>query len=143
MKSEKPQPAIQESDPLIELSEEFRTWRNSRTIRSKIPEELWQRACELEPTYGFGTIAHVCRLNYVQFRRRLGLPELARNKCSESKPPEAHTAGFLDIGLLGPAAGDGCRIEVDVQHKRMHIHLQGSSCSQAAVIAKALWEVIQ
>jgi len=42
MKFEKPQPTMQESDPLTELSEEFRTWHNIRTIRSKIPEELWQ-----------------------------------------------------------------------------------------------------
>jgi len=42
MKFEKPQPTMQESDPLTESSEELRTWQSSRAIWSKIPEELWQ-----------------------------------------------------------------------------------------------------
>lgn len=143
MKSEKPQATNQESDPLTRLSEEFRIWRNNRTVGSKIPEELWQRACKLEPTYGFSTIAHVCMLNYVQFRRRLGLPIPARKNRSDRDSAAASAAEFLDVGVLGPVVGGDCRIEVDVLHKGMNIHLRGSSCSQAAVIAKALWEVMQ
>lgn len=132
-----------QKESLTELTEAFRSWRSQRAPGSKIPEELWDQVCKLEPEYGFGTVAHACRLNYAQFRRRLGLPVSVRKPKQTTRSELPSGAKFLEVGNLGSVAGGECCIEVDVPQRKMTIRLTGSSGDRAGAIISGLWDLLR
>ena len=132
----------QQKDCLTELAEAFDSWRAERKLGSKIPEELWDQACKLEPEYGFGSVAHTCRLNYAQLRRRLGLPVPERRACKAAGNVSRGSGRFLEVGSLRGLTGEECCIEVEVPQRKMTIRLSGGSTLRAGDIISGLWNLM-
>ena len=132
----------QQKDSLTQLAEAFLSWRAERKLGAKIPEELWDQVCKLEPEYGFGTVANACRLNYTQFRRRLGLPVPERGSQKAAGTVSRDSGRFLEVGSLRGLTGEACCIEVEVPQRKMTIRLSGGSTLRAGDIISGLWDLM-
>ena len=132
----------QQKDSLTQLAETFRSWRAERKLGAKIPEQLWDQVCKLEPEYGFGAVAHACRLNYAQFRRRLGLP-VPESRARKAAGTVSRGSGrFLEVGSLQSLSGGECCIEVEVPQRKMTIRLSGGSTLRSGEIISGLWDLM-
>ncbi len=132
----------QQKDNLTDLAEAFDRWRAERKLGSKIPEKLWDRVCKLEPEYGFGAVAHACRLNYAQFRRRLGLPVPERRARNVARKGSCSAGTFLEVGSLQALSGGECCIEVEIPQRKMTIRLSGGSTVRAGELISGLWDLM-
>ncbi len=132
----------QQKNSLTQLAEAFRSWRSERKLGAKIPEQLWDQVCKLEPEYGFGAVANACRLNYTQFRRRLGLPEPERSAQKTVRKGSCSAGTFLEVGSLQALSGGECCIEVEVPQRKMTIRLSKGSTVRAGEIISGLWDLM-
>jgi len=49
----------------------FETWRTTRQYKCPIPDQLWQAAVSLAPSYPLSTISKTLSLNYSELKKRV------------------------------------------------------------------------
>lgn len=75
--------------PLHALAERLETWRASRSIGQRIPEELWQEAVRLAQVHGLSATSTALKLYYYGLQRRMG----QSRRCS----PKAQPTTFVEL----------------------------------------------
>lgn len=75
-------------DRLDAVKEAFKQWRNTRTTRGPIPEDLWQAAVELLDSYTPWKITRELKLDYNQLKRRI------RERSPQSQPSQ-----FIEVHM--------------------------------------------
>ncbi len=121
-------------DILSDIQSQFDRWRQSRKRGTRIPEALWQAACEAAGEYGVSKTAQTLGLDYYGLKKRMG----STLEVSESEP--AAEREFLEIPLFASAAD--CVLEmVGADGARLRIELRGSAAAHCQTVAQALWSV--
>jgi hypothetical protein len=88
------QPMKQQDDqvamgaPLDAVRQAFEQWRNTRSGRERIPEELWQAPVDLSRSYSVNKIATELKLDYSRLRRRI-----------QQSSPEPPPAQFIEVRM--------------------------------------------
>ena len=128
---------------LLDVEEQFRSWRRNRKRGEKIPIELWQAAVELSEQYSLDELTAALTLDYERLEKRV---EAASDRQSRPGSPTAATdhRRFMEVGTLSTSCSDECTVEVeDGAGKKLRVHLRGDGCAQAFEIARcvanALW----
>ena len=56
---------------LLDVEEQFRSWRRDRKRGEKIPKELWQAAVELSEQYSLDELSGTLTLDYERLEKRV------------------------------------------------------------------------
>lgn len=113
---------------------EIEAWRQSRTSRSRIPENLWILATDLARECGVFQTARELRLNYGALRNRIG-PKGPRIGRSKQVPAPM---GFVEV-VPSPAAGfSECTVEIERgKGTKIKIHLKSREAPDLGAIGNA------
>ena len=116
---------------LDRLRDRFSTWRQTRSVGSRIPKPLWKSAAKVAAEHGVNLTASALKLDYYSLKKRVtGDNGLARS----SKFVELSSAcSPLPIG-------NECVIDLeDSSGARMRMHLKGSSVPDVLALARDFW----
>ena len=123
-------------DILSDVQRQFERWRQSRKRGARIPEALWQAACEAAGECGVSKTSQTLGLDYYGLKKRAG----STLEISESEP--AAEREFLEIPLFASAAD--CVLEmVDAEGARLRVELRGSAAAHCPTVAQALWSTVR
>ena len=128
---------------LMDVEEQFRTWRSSRKRGQKIPRGLWQAAIELAGQYSLDEIATTLELNHGRLEKRVEATAHRQKRPSGTGAAAGHNR-FVEVGAIGAGYPGECTVEAeDGDNKKLTVHLKGSECAQAveiaSYVAKELW----
>lgn len=111
---------------------EFETWRQSRTSRSRIPENLWILAADLAKECGLFQTARELHLNYCALRNRL---DSKGSRLVRSKP------ALMDfVEVVPPPAVGFCECTVEIERRKgtkIRIHLKSGEAPDLGEIGAA------
>jgi hypothetical protein len=79
----------------------FEQWRNARSGRERIPEELWQAAADLSESYTLRRIATELKLDYSRLRRRI-----------QQRSPEPPPSRFIEVRMDRLLPSSQCTIHL-------------------------------
>jgi hypothetical protein len=74
--------------PMDAVRQAFEQWRNTRSGRERIPEELWQAAVDLSESYTLCKISTELKLDYSRLRRRI-----------QERSPEPPLSRFIEVPM--------------------------------------------
>jgi hypothetical protein len=115
----------------------FERWRETRKVRSGIPESLWTSAVKMATVYGINRTARVLRVNYYSLKERV------ESEASSSGSSERSTPSSF-VELVAPAIANICEclLELeDVAGAKMRIHLKGAEVPDLAALSRSFWSV--
>jgi hypothetical protein len=92
-------------EPIAQLQRQLDQFRSTQSIRTKLPEPLWQAAVELARQHGVYAVAHPLRLDYRGLKKRFGGSPRPRPKTT--KP------AFVELVARHPATLDEFVIEFE------------------------------
>jgi len=127
-------------DDLSTLRERVEQWRERRTKRTRIPEELWKAAVRVACVEGVYATSQATRFNYYSLKDRMALAETVAGQ--ERGEAIAATA-FVELGGaqldLGGGGGSTTVEIVGRRGGRMRIDVSGSSGVDVVGLARAFW----
>ena len=135
----------------------FETWRRTRTVRSPIPETLWNSAVTMAGLYGLNRTARALRVNYYSLKKRIERDDSAagddagskirrRLSCQKSVAKKDADAAGRDsatfIELPSTAVGScECLVEVeDGRGAKMRVRLHGLAMPDLAALGRSFWQ---
>ena len=115
----------------------FERWRETRKVRSRIPESLWTSAVKMARAYGINRTARVLRVNYYSLKERV------ESEASSSGSSERSTSPtFVELTAPAIASTCECLLELeDVGGAKMRIHLKGVEVPDLAALSRSFWSV--
>ena len=115
----------------------FERWRETRKVRSRIPESLWTLAVKMASAYGINRTARVLRVDYYSLKERV---ESGASSSSGSKRNTSST--FVELAAPAIASTCECLLELeDVAGAKMRIHLKGVEVPDLAALSRSFWGV--
>lgn len=124
-------------EDLSTLRERVEQWRECRTKRTRIPEDLWTAAVMVARVEGVYATSRATRFNYYSLKDRLALAETEpRHGCGETIEP----ATFVEL-VGGQLVGGGKTVVEIVGRRggRMRIDVSGASPVDVVGLAQAFW----
>src|SRR5258708_37730534 len=118
--------------PIVSLEEaraRFEAWRQNRTGKTPIPNELWSVAVEVARREGMNRAATELRVEWNELKRRMAGPETARQ-------PESPT--FVELVATRPQSLPDCNIELECRRGKLRIRLNDASASYVAILSPAV-----
>ncbi|HQP29593.1 MAG TPA: hypothetical protein PLD71_10240 [Syntrophales bacterium] len=123
------QPTIEEVHRL------FEQWREGRTHRTPIPDNLWAKAVSLSADHSIHRISKSLRLNYSALMRRV---------CSSgtgSLPEPLPSHAFIELDMKASTPGAEYVMEKENRHgSKMKMHIRGSIGTDPLGIIRTFWE---
>ena len=117
---------------LDEARTRFENWRQNRSGKQPIPEELWSAAIELARRDGVNPTAVALHLDGGKLKRRMA--------AADSVPGKAVPPTFVE--LVAPGGGlRECTIELEGRNTKLRIHWKGATAADVAALSRALWDV--
>jgi hypothetical protein len=103
----------EQSIALEKVQQLFADWRNNRTGRSRIPDNLWQAAADLHHTQrmSINKIAHSLRLNHTALKEKI----FDATHCTAVDSPEVGDESPLFIEITPAPEDTNCVIEMENQ----------------------------
>ncbi len=132
MKSRRPplNPAV--AAHLDVVRHEFKRWRQSRTNRSRIPENLWGVAAEVARECGVFRTSEELHLNYNALRDRIN------SKGSPLGRGDSAAAGFVEIVPSPAVRFSECTVEIERgKGTKIRIHLKSPETLDLGAIGSA------
>ena len=118
---------------LDEARHEFERWRQSRTNRSRVPENLWNLAGEVARGCGVFRTARELHLNYNALRNRIK-PSASRVGRKEPAP-----AGFVELMAAPAIRFSECTVEIERgKGTKVRIHLKSPEVPDLGAISNAI-----
>jgi len=119
---------------LEEVKARFDAWRQNRTGKAAIPDELWSAAAEVARREGVSRTATALRVEWNHLKRCMAT--------SGAPSRQATTPEFIE--LIAPSAQSrrDCTVELEGRKGKLRIHLSGASASEVAALSRALWETV-
>ena len=115
----------------------FERWRQTRPVRSRIPDSLWRLAVKMARIHGIHQTSKTLRVNYYALKRRL----------EEQSPPSlagpGNGVGAAFVELVPPASiGLGeCVLQwEDAGGAKMRVHLKGVAAPDLIGLSRSFWE---
>lgn len=121
------------SPAALEVQAQFKHWRNTRTKRGKIPDELWSAAAKLTELHSVNQVAKLMRLN---------ASELSKKRSSVSSPiikanPESPLS-FIEFPKISNGNFGPCEIELKRSDgSEMQIRLSSASTNDLPALIQA------
>ena len=115
----------------------FERWRETRKVRSRIPESLWTSAVKMARAYGINRTARVLRVDYYSLKERV------ESETSSSGVPKKNTSStFVELAAPAITSTCECLLELeDVAGAKMRIHLKGVEVPDLAALSRGFWGV--
>ena len=121
------------SQSLIEVKEQFKTWRKTRKSPRPIPKKLWAAAVNLTAKHSISQIAKELVLDYSTLKKRAAVKN---NAGAASMSP----ADFIEVNLQPPASISECIVEMqDIAGTKMRMRFRGKTDFDLLELAKAFW----
>jgi len=119
---------------LEEVKARFEAWRQNRTGKAAIPDELWSAAAEVARREGVSRTSAALRVEWNHLKRRMAT--------SGVNSRQAMTPEFIE--LIAPPAQSrrDCTVELEGRKGKLRIHLSGASASELAALSRLLWETV-
>jgi len=126
---------------LMDVEEQFRSWRGNRRRGEKIPRELWHAAVELSDRHTLDEIASTLALNRERLEKHVGATVRTQER-PRTPVLDAGHGGFVEVGALSAGYPDECTVEAeDGAGRKLIVHLRGDGCRHAIEIANAFWSL--
>lgn len=108
-------------EAIVQLQRQFDQFRNTRPVRTKLPEPLWQAAVELAREHGIYSVAHPLRLDYVGLKKRLGGIHTIRHRPTKG-------AAFVEVTEPQATGQHECAIDFEgMSGRKMRIQWKSSA----------------
>jgi hypothetical protein len=119
---------------LEQLRRRFEEFRNTQTVRSRLPESLWAAAAELAKRHGVNPTARALRLDYTGLRKRVeSQGRSKRRRATTDKPPT-----FMEFVAPGAKAVTNCTVEVEsAQGGKLRLELKAVATTELADLIRA------
>jgi hypothetical protein len=109
----------------------FEVWRRGRSVRTRIPNWLWELAVKLAEAHGLNRTAAVLKLDYYSLKKRIE----ATTGASSSATP-----AFVELSPPPMTAAGECVIEFeDGAGASMRIHLRGCEVPDVVALGRSFW----
>ena len=109
----------------------FERWRQTRQVRSRIPDSLWGLAVKMARTYGIHQTSKALRVNYYALKERL----------EERSDQPAAGPTFVELAPPASAGLGECLLELqDAGGAKMRIHLKGVAAPDLIGLSRCFWE---
>ena len=116
----------------------FERWRQTRELRTRIPDSLWASAVKVARAYGIHRTAKALRVDYYRLKRRVQ-EEGAR---SGRLPKERSTPAFVELARPAKAGSGECILELeDIGGAKMRVHLKGVEAPDLVALSRSFWDV--
>ena len=116
----------------------FEQWRQSRTVRRRIPESLWAAAVKMADVYGICQTAKALRLHYYALKERVDKQAASAADCSDTEDE----ATFLELAVASRAAPAECILELEnAAGTKKRVHLKGVEVPDLVALSRSFWEV--
>ena len=115
----------------------FDHWRETRKVRSRIPESLWTSAVKMARAYGINRTARALRVDYYSLKERV------ESEASSSGVSKKNTSStFVELAVPAIASTCECLLELeDVAGAKMRVHLKGVEVPDLAALSRSFWGV--
>ena len=118
---------------LEQLRRRFEEFRNTQSVRSRLPESLWAAAAELARRHGVNPTARALRLDYTGLRKRVEKQDRPKRKREVAVPPT-----FMEFVAPGAKAVTNCTVEVESpQGGKLRLELKAVATSEVANLIRA------
>ena len=121
--------------PIITLEEakaRFEAWRQNRSGKAPIPDELWALAVEVARKEGINRTSTELRLEWNHLKRRM-------TPAAEATPkPTAAT--FVELVTPRPQPFPECILELEGRRGKLRIQLKNAPASYLATLSRELLE---
>jgi hypothetical protein len=108
-------------------------WRQSRTKRGRIPDELWAAAAALARRDGVSRTAAALHLDGGKLKRQMG----ARKTPARNKPP-----AFVELMTSSAIGRSEYTLEIEGGNGKLRIHCQGTNVTELAALTRDLWDIV-
>jgi len=109
----------------------FDHWRNTRSKRGPIPDQLWLAAIELTEHYSVFYVSKLLKLNFTSLKDRISHSSLTAN-------PKDIKTPFIELPSLSSYNSDHCRIDIKRNDgSQMQIRLQHHSQTDLSSLIQA------
>jgi hypothetical protein len=110
--------------PIVSLEEaraRFEEWRQNRTGKTSIPDELWSVAVGVARREGMNRAATELRVEWNELKRRMANPEAARQSASRT---------FVELVAPRPQSLPDCNIELECRRGKLRILASSTGASR-------------
>jgi hypothetical protein len=122
---------------LEQTRQRFDRWRETRKVRSRIPESLWSSAVRMARTYGVNRTAQALRIDYYSLKERVEKKPSSSRRCQKNT-----AATFVELAAPAIASSCECLLELeDVAGAKMRIHLKGGEAPDLTALSRSFWDV--
>ena len=124
---------------LERIRQRFERWRETRKVRSRIPESLWISAVKMARVYGINRTARALGVDYYSLKERV---ESEASSCGVSERKRNTSSSFVELAAPAIASTCECLLELeDVAGAKMRIHLKGVEVPDLAALSRSFWGV--
>ena len=111
-------------------------WRQTRKVRSHIPDPLWVAAVRMARAYGVNRTAQTLRLDYYGLKKRVEQKTVVAAKATEAQG----TARFVELAPFSSTGSCECSLELEnVGGAKMRIQLKSITMPDLAAISQTFW----
>ena len=111
---------------------QFKTWRDTRKQKSRIPDELWAAAVSLTDRYSIHRISKVLHVNHTALRDRV-------SACKVNRVQQTYPC-FIELPAPQPPASE-CLVEMENRSgEKMRMHFSGAIGFDLLALSQNFWE---
>lgn len=115
----------------------FEQWRQTRRVRTRIPDSLWAAAVKMAARYGICRTAKALGLHYCALKERVEKQVAA----PDSSDTESQVA-FLELGVPSATSSAECTLELEnAAGTKMRVQLKNVEARDLVALSRSLWEV--
>ncbi len=126
---------------IVELTKQIESWRQTRTKRTRMPEELWSEAVEVARKHGIWKVSNAVRCSYESLKVRV---ERIERPSPAPAVDAAVGTGFVSVSpppqIFGPPEPMATEVEfVAVDGARLVVRVEGREGLDVAGLAREFW----
>ena len=128
-------------DDVEQVRRQWREWRSTHAVRSRLPKELWAAAVELVQRDGIDATARALDVDKPSLRKWAGRlnparPQPARRK-SQPKQKANDLPAFVELLASGSGTARSCMVEVESPRgAKLRLELKGIQASELAELIR-------
>ncbi len=120
------------STSLTTVKLQFKTWRETRKQKSRIPDELWTAAVSLSDRYSIHRISKALHVNHTALRDRI-------SSCKTNKNQQTHSC-FIELPVPQSPASE-CLVEMENRSgEKIRMHFSGAIGFDLLALSQNFWE---
>jgi len=121
------------STSLATVKLQFRTWRETRKQKSRIPDELWAAAVSLSDRYSIHHISKALHVNHTALRDRVSAYKINKNQ-------QTHSC-FIELAAPQPSPVSEWLIEMENRFgDKMRMQFSGATDLDLWALSQSFWE---